>query len=236
MSSTIGPSMGNLHSLSKQVKRRLLKIAGKSVESDDLRYQNNRISSNVNLGRAVLNGGCVIKEGVFISGDVVIGKYSTLARECILHGGRIRIGNYCQFGPRVAVYGINHPTHRISTYINKNLFDGRLSPENAGKPVEVGNDVWVGYGAILLPGVKIGNGAIIGAGAVVSKDVGSYEVAVGNPARVIKERFDREIVELLNNWQWWNLDPEALKEHESIFFENIESNPDVLKSYLKKIV
>ena len=223
-------------SLLKRVKKSLSKIAGTSTESDDARYQNNRISSNVNLGGAVLNGGCVIKEGVFISGDVAIGKYSTLARECILHGGRIRIGNYCQFGPRVAIYGVNHPTHRITTYINKNLFDGRLSPEKAGEPVEVGNDVWIGYGAILLPGVKIGNGAIIGAGAVVSKDVSAYEVAVGNPARVIKKRFDQEIVELLNKWQWWNLDPEELKQHESVFFENIESNPEVLKAYLKKFL
>ena len=236
MSNTTGRIMNKPGSLLKRVKRSLSKIAGTSMESDDARYQNNRISSNVNLGGAVLNGGCVIKEGVFISGDVAIGKYSTLARECILHGGRIRIGNYCQFGPRVAIYGVNHPTHRITTYINKNLFDGRLSPEKAGEPVEVGNDVWIGYGAILLPGVKIGNGAIIGAGAVVSKDVSAYEVAVGNPARVIKERFDREIVELLNKWQWWNLDPEELKQHESVFFENIEANPEVLKAYLKKFL
>lgn len=214
----------------------LLKLAGRESVSDDIRYQNNRISSNVNLGGAVLKGGCVIKESVFISGDVIIGKYSTLARECVLHGGRIRIGNYCQFGPRVAIYGINHPTHRITTYINRNLFEGRLSPEKTGEPVEVGNDVWVGYGAILLPGVKIGNGAIIGAGSVVSKDVGSYEVAVGNPARVIKKRFDRELVGLLNQWQWWNLEPEDLKQHETIFFEDIETNPQTLKIYLKKIV
>lgn len=223
----------SIRGLLKLIKRRL---TGKNAASDDPRHQNNRISPNVSLGGAVLQGGCVIKEGVFISGDVVIGRYSTLARECILHGGRIRIGNYCQFGPRVAIYGVNHPTHRITTYINKNLFDGRLSPEKAGEPVEVGNDVWIGYGAILLPGVKIGNGAIIGAGAVVSKDVSAYEVAVGNPARVIKERFDQEIVELLNKWQWWNLDPEELKQHESVFFENIESNPEVLKAYLKKFL
>lgn len=223
----------SIRGLLKLIKRRL---TGKNAASDDPRHQNNRISPNVSLGGAVLQGGCVIKEGVFISGDVVIGRYSTLARECILHGGRIRIGNYCQFGPRVAIYGVNHPTHRITTYINKNLFDGRLSPEKAGEPVEVGNDVWIGYGAILLPGVKIGNGAIIGAGAVVSKDVSAYEVAVGNPARVIKERFDQEIVELLNKWQWWNLDPEELKQHESVFFENIEANPEVLKAYLKKFL
>jgi virginiamycin A acetyltransferase len=229
----IGHFINSVRGLLKRIKGSL---TGKNADSDDIRYQNNRISSNVNLGSAVLKGGCVIKEGVFISGDVVIGKYSTLARECILHGGTIRIGNYCQFGPRVAVYGINHPTRRITTYINKNLFGGRLSPEKTGGPVEVGNDVWIGYGAILLPGVKIGNGAIIGAGAVVSKDVGSYEIAVGNPARIVKERFDRELVELLNKWQWWNLDPDALTQHERIFFEDIESNPEVLKAYLKKIV
>lgn len=225
--------MRSIFGLLKRLNRSL---TGKNAASDDPRYQNNRISPNVSLGSAVLQGGCVIKEGVFLSGDVLIGKYTTLARECVLHGGKIRVGNYCQFGPRVAVYGINHPTHRITAYINKNLFDGKLSPEKSGELVEVGNDVWIGYGAILLPGVKIGDGAIIGAGAVVSKDIGSYEIAAGNPARVVKERFDRELVELLNKWQWWNLSPDELKQHEGIFFEDIEANPEALKSYLKKIV
>lgn len=225
--------MSSLTSLVKRVKK---KLAGESVASDGIRHEKNRISPNVNLGSAVLSGGCVIKEGVFISGDVVIGKYTTLARECILHGGRIRIGNYCQFGPRVAVYGMNHPTHRVTTYINRNLFNGKLSPEKAGDLVEVGNDVWVGYGAILLPGVKIGNGAIIGAGAVVSKNVGSYEVAVGNPARIVKQRFSPGLIEMLNKWQWWNLDPNELQVHERIFFEDVEANPEILEAYLGKIV
>jgi acetyltransferase-like isoleucine patch superfamily enzyme len=228
--------MNNIPALVKRVKYSILKTVGVSAKHEDVRYQYNRISPNVSLGNAVLQGNCVIKERVFMSGNVTVGKYSTVGPECIFHGGNIQIGNYCQFGPRVAIYGLNHPMHRITTYVNKNLFEGRLAPDRFGKPVEIGHDVWIGYGAILLPGVKVGNGAIIGAGAVVSKDVGSYEVSVGNPAHSIKSRFDQELVDLLNRWQWWNLDPEELRQHESIFFEDIEVNPDVLRIYLKKVM
>lgn len=65
----------------------------------------------------------------------------------------------------------------------------------------IGNDVWIGYKAVIMPGVKIGNGAIIGAYCVVSKDVPSYAVAVGNPCCIVKYRFDDEMIELLNKFQ-----------------------------------
>lgn len=70
----------------------------------------------------------------------------------------------------------------------------------------IGNDVWLGANSLVLKGVKIGDGAVIGAGAVVTKDVPPYAIVGGNPAKVIKMRFDDETIGKLMQLQWWNLD------------------------------
>ena len=68
----------------------------------------------------------------------------------------------------------------------------------------IGNDVWIGQNATILPGVTIGDGAIIGASSVVGSDIAPYTIAVGNPARAIKKRFDDELIELLLKFKWWD--------------------------------
>ena len=75
----------------------------------------------------------------------------------------------------------------------------------------IGHDVWIGHGAVIMPGVSIGHGAVIGSGAVVTKDVGPYEVAVGVPAKVIKRRFSEETSEKLLDIAWWDWDRETLE-------------------------
>ena len=89
---------------------------------------------------------------------------------------RVTIGDYTQFGPSVQIYTATHP-------LNAEL---RRTQEYA-KPIEIGSDVWVGGGAILCPGVKIGSRAVIGAGSVVTRDVPEGVFAAGNPCRVIRE-------------------------------------------------
>ena len=91
----------------------------------------------------------------------------------------IRIGDYTLFGPAVQIYTPMHP------------FNAELRrKEEFGKPVEIGSDVWVGGGAIILPGVRIGSRAVIGAGSVVTRDVPDGVFAAGNPCRVIREIAD----------------------------------------------
>jgi maltose O-acetyltransferase len=93
---------------------------------------------------------------------------------------RVRIGSFTLFGPAVQVYTPMHP------------FDAALRRrQEFGKPVEIGADVWVGGGAIILPGVRIGDAAVIGAGSVVTRDVPAGMFAAGNPCRVIREATDR---------------------------------------------
>ena len=88
----------------------------------------------------------------------------------------VRIGSFTLFGPAVQIYTATHP------------FDAELRRrQEFGKPVEIGSDVWVGGGAIILPGVRIGSRAVIGAGSVVTRDVPEGVFAAGNPCRVIRE-------------------------------------------------
>jgi virginiamycin A acetyltransferase len=73
--------------------------------------------------------------------------------------------------------------------------------------------VWIGYGATIMPGVSIGDGAIIGTGALVTKDVAPYEMIGGNPAKLIRKRFDDETIDFLLQLQWWNWSIEQVREH-----------------------
>ena len=104
-----------------------------------------------------------------------------------------------------------HGHDRVSTF--PFLQDAGDLPRNGeGRTIVVGNDVWIGRGALILPGVRIGDGAVIGAHAVVSRDVRPYAVVVGNPAREVKRRFDDATVDWLLRNAWWNEPHDKLME------------------------
>ena len=105
----------------------------------------------------------------------------------------------------------HHFTYRAAMYEmgedDESIFDWR-----ADQPVEVGHDVWLGHGAIVLPGVTIGNGAVVGAGAVVTDDVAPYTVVAGVPAKPIRRRFSAEVARRIEATEWWDWDHETLAE------------------------
>jgi len=118
--------------------------------------------------------------------DIEIGDNSGLGFNCRVYGP-LKIGNDVMMGPDVMIFTQNHETSRL---------DIPMRLQTAPKiPVEIGDDVWIGARAIILPGRKIGKGAIIGAGAVVTKDVPDYAVVGGNPAKIIKFRDGRKITD-----------------------------------------
>lgn len=102
--------------------------------------------------------------------------------------------------------------------------------------IVIGNDVWIGRNAVILPGVKIGDGAIIGAYSVVAKNVSPYAIFVGNPARFVKYRFeDQELIDLLLQYQWWNLEEEEITKILPILTnKNLYEVKKFLKDQLKK--
>jgi acetyltransferase-like isoleucine patch superfamily enzyme len=121
------------------------------------------------------------------------------------------IGKFCSIGPEVRIGLGIHPLHLKSTYpgfyTNSEYYRVEKQYDFTGeeyKQVEIGHDVWIGARATILDGVKIGDGAVIAAGAVVTKDVPSYAIVGGVPAKVIKYRFDESKIKELLAEQWWN--------------------------------
>ena len=140
-----------------------------------------------------------------------LGDYSYLGELCDV--ADTTIGKFTAIANLVRIGAPNHPMGRASqhrfTYVpeyyeasasrDRDFFAGRR-----GDRVIVGNDVWIGHAAILLPGVTVGDGAVIGAGAVVSRDVAPYTIVGGVPARVIRKRFDDAIAASLRRIAWWD--------------------------------
>ncbi|XKM14468.1 Vat family streptogramin A O-acetyltransferase [Orbaceae bacterium ac157xtp] len=126
-------------------------------------------------------------------------------------GDKLIIGKFCAIakGVQFIMNGANHKLSGFSTfpfYIFGNGWE-KAMPQAGDLPYKgdtvIGNDVWIGYKALIMPGVKIGNGAIISSGSVVTSDVPAYTVVGGNPAKVIKKRFTDETIAILEELAWW---------------------------------
>ncbi len=120
----------------------------------------------------------------------------------------LRIGAYCSIGGDVHIFlGGNHPIDWVTTYPFGTLWEEAKSlPKSAESKgdIVIGNDVWIGDGSVILSGVTIGNGAVIGARAVIAKDVPPYAIVVGNPASIVRYRFDPSQIRALEQLAWWN--------------------------------
>lgn len=136
-----------------------------------------------------------------------------------INGDKLKIGKFSSIacGAKFIFTSANHTMHSLSNYTFPIFFEEwgldakniRSAWDNKGDIV-VGNDVWIGYEAVILSGVTIGDGAVIGARAVVTKDVPPYTVVGGVPARPIKKRFDDETIAKLKKLSWWNWDRDKI--------------------------
>ncbi len=149
-----------------------------------------------------------------------MGKYSYIGKD-----GKIinsEIGKFCSIGDRVTIGGAKHPLNWTSTspvfhsgrnILKKNFSEERFYPYNQ---TIIGNDVFIGDNVIIKGGVTVSNGAVIGMGSVLTKDVGDYEIWAGNPARMIKKRFDEYTISLLLLSEWYDLPDRELKKYASL--------------------
>lgn len=148
--------------------------------------------------------------------NVYLDRYSYIGNNCqIIYAN---IGRFCSISDNVIIGGASHPINWVSSsplfhignnVLKKNFSDAEYFPyENT----VIGNDVWIGNGAMIKSGLNIGHGAVIGMGAVVTKNVGPYEIWAGNPAKLIRKRFDEEtIIKLLASEWWLSSDKELLR-------------------------
>lgn len=156
-----------------------------------------------------------------------------------------RIGRYCSFGEQVQVGRQAHPMRSMSSspvFYNEffQVLDTRLpegvdliphrdfprqSAATVARFTTIGNDVWIGHGAFVLPGVTIGDGAIVAAMSVVTKDVPPYAVVAGNPAQIKRYRFSEQQIEKLQQTRWWEFAPWQLK---NAPVDDIDALPDFI--------
>ena len=176
---------------------------------------------------------CFIKNTIS-NPNIIVGDYTyyddpedaeNFERNVLYHfpfiGDKLIIGKFCAIarGVRFIMNGANHKISGISTYPFQIFGNGweKVMPGPGELPYKgdtvIGNDVWIGYDALIMPGVKIGNGAIISARAVVTNDVPPYTIVGGNPARPIRQRFPEDQIKMLETIAWWDWPVEKITRH-----------------------
>lgn len=163
------------------------------------------------------------------------GDFSYTGQYCFLQN--VSLSKFVNIAACVRIGATDHPydrpslhhfTYRPTMYGWAKEDDWNFFQERESKTTNIGNDTWLGHGAIILPGVQVGDGAIVAAGSVVTKNVSPYAIVAGVPAKVIKYRFSEEIIEKLKYIQWWDWPIEDIKIRLRDFQGNIE---DFVKKY-----
>lgn len=161
-----------------------------------------------------------------------IGKYSFCGYDCEITN--TVIGSFCSIANGVVIGGGAHPIDWVSTspvfYSGRDSVTAKFSEfeRDAVRQTNIGSDVWIGQNAVIKQGVTIGSGAVIGMGSVVTKDVPPYTIVAGNPARMIRNRFEVELIKELLESEWWEM-PDC----ELIKFANIIKSPEDFIDKLK---
>jgi phosphonate metabolism protein (transferase hexapeptide repeat family) len=150
--------------------------------------------------------------------DVAMGDYSYVVNDSQIT--YTTIGKFCSIAAMTRINPGNHPMHRATqahfTYRASAYFEGEADDAEffawrRAHHVDIGHDVWIGHGAIVLPGRSVGTDAVVAAGAIVTKDVPAYTIVAGNPARAIRRRFAEAVTSRLAQLAWWDWDHETLR-------------------------
>jgi chloramphenicol O-acetyltransferase type B len=211
-----------LHSLSIKNKRKAANvIIDKSSIVDDLSnfYGNNKV-----YGRSIV-----------INSNIEV--YTYIGMDTKIYNSDV--GKYCSIASNVCIGLGLHPTGWMSTspvfYSNRMQTTSTFSFANKykeNKRTRIGNDVWIGAGAIVIDGVNIQTGAIVAAGSVVTSDVDPYCIVGGTPAKIIRRRLKDDQIEELLSWEWWNLPPSKLKALAELFTEDSNWTVEQLRSHI----
>lgn len=186
----------------------------------------NRIAFSAILRSSSIENGVSIGRSCEIVGSSV-GRYTYISADTKISNAKI--GHFCSIGRNVVIGPGIHPVNFPSThpifYSSKGQCADVWQNEDKveeKKDVEIGSDVWIGINVVILDGVKIGDGAVIAAGAIVNKDVESYAIVGGVPARILGHRFSSENIEKLKKINWWYWSDNSIKNRKDDFLLGVE--------------
>ena len=200
-------------------------------------FPNRKVKTITNVKPAIKNKNIIVGDFTYFA-DTDFEKHVTHHYDFI--GDKLIIGKFCQIaaGVNFVMNGANHQMNAVTTFPFY-IFEGwkqQVPPLNK-MPLKgdtiIGNDVWIGQNVTILPGVHIGDGAIIGLNSVVGRDVAPYTIVAGNPAKVIRKRFDNQLIKLLLKLKWWD---KSIKEINELIPILTDNNLAEVKKKLKKIV
>lgn len=167
---------------------------------------------------------------------VEVGKYTYGMLNVHVSNGyqKLRIGSFCSIASNVYfLLSAEHNLSTISTYPFRSQLLNSVHMEGMSKgDIIVDDDVWIGYGAIILSGIRIGQGAVVAAGTVVTKDIPPYAIVGGNPAKIIKYRFERKVIDQLVKIDFSSLSKEFIESNITQLYDNV--NDDLVKIMPKR--
>jgi virginiamycin A acetyltransferase len=180
-------------------------------------------------------GSVYIARGSRIRSDIYMGTGSRFTGSATIKGqGKLVVGKYCAIGDNVRIITSNHDVNYINMQYNLQRRIGVVMPASKADTVVIGNNVWIGDSAIILPGAEIGDGAVIGSGSVVTKKLDDFCIYAGNPARFIRCRFDEETLKEIKKLDWWNWDLQKIMEHKEIFSDTVSNKMGLIRRIARK--
>ena len=150
----------------------------------------------------------------------------------------IKIGKYCSIGRCSFYVDGDHNIKYATTFPFKELGYSKIAPENKNikNPATIGNDVWIADEAVIYGNVNISDGVVIAGQSVITKDVPPYAVVAGNPAKIVKYRFDGKTIDLLLKLEWWNLNHEFICKELAPIIDNVEEFIKIAKEYKYNLI